>query len=458
MNTRIAPLLSLILPLCLTAAETSITRSPDHPGYWAVNGDTTLLLGGSVEDNLFQIDHLEEHLDLLVRSGGNYVRNVMSSRDPGNLWPFHLGEDGRYDLRQENPDYWERFDRFLAETDRRGIIVQIEVWATFDFYRGNWTVNPFNPQNNINYDAERSKLPTEVPTHPTRTDNPFFESTPKQRALAVVLGYQQAFVDRLLQSTLGYDHVLYCMDNETSVSAEWGSFWANYIRQEARLAGKTVFITEMWDPWDLSHPFHRSTFDHPETYDFVDISQNNHITGQDHWDNGLKQINRLKRLGVFRPVNNIKVYGNDGGRHKTTRNAIESFTQNVLMGCASSRFHRPTSGQGLNTKAQSIIRSLRDITDAVPFFEMAPANHLLTEREPHEAYCRARENHSYLVYFPQGGEVVLPAADRGTLEWVDILSGRSIPARTWRADVNGLAIQAPDADGHWVATIRMAKN
>ncbi|MCJ7478619.1 MAG: hypothetical protein MUP63_00380, partial [Candidatus Nanohaloarchaeota archaeon QJJ-7] len=50
--------------------------------YWEVEGEPTLLLGGSDDDNLFQWpeDRLEEHLNELVKAGGNYVRNTMSDR------------------------------------------------------------------------------------------------------------------------------------------------------------------------------------------------------------------------------------------------------------------------------------------------------------------------------------------------------------------------------------------
>ena len=107
----------------------------EDPYYWEFKGKPTLLLGGSVDDNLFQINNLNEHLDLLSSVGGNYVRNVMSSRDEGDVWPFSQQEDGMYDLDKWNDEYWKRFDTFLKETARRDIVVQIEVWATFDFYR-----------------------------------------------------------------------------------------------------------------------------------------------------------------------------------------------------------------------------------------------------------------------------------------------------------------------------------
>jgi len=401
-----------------------IEPSETHPQYWSKDGRNVMLLGGSVEDNLFQIQKLEEHLDLLKSVGGNYVRNTMSSRDSGNVWPFVREATGLYNLNQFNKEYWKRFDHFLKLTGERDIIVQIEVWATFDFYRDNWDKNPFNPKNNKQIDQRRNKLDTVVDTHPIYTANNFFRSVPSQMSLAQLLWYQQRYVDKLLSYALQYDHVLYCMDNETSVTSAWGKYWANYIQKKAKEEGKIVYCTEMWDPWDLSHPFHSETFDNPDIFGFVDISQNNHQTEQNHWDNGLKQIQRLKRINAVRPVTNIKVYGNDGGRHKTTQNSIEAFIQNVLMGCSSTRFHRPTSGQGLNENAQAVIKSMRSLVEKSDFFDGLPHDGLLSEREENEAYCRAIPGKEYIIYFPKEGDVLLELDDDFkdiSIEWLDVL-------------------------------------
>jgi hypothetical protein len=413
-----------------------------------------MLLGGSVEDNLFQIKGLEEHLDLMASVGGNYVRNVMSSRDEGDAWPFHQQEDGRYDLSKWNGEYWKRFENFLQETAKRDIIVQIEVWATFDFYRDFWEVNPFNPKNNINYDSRRSKLPESVDTHPTFTENNFFRSVPSQMSLARVLWFQQQFVDKMLSYSLLYDHVLYCMDNETSVTSDWGKYWAKHLQKKARQAGKEVYTTEMWDPHDLSHPFHAETFDNPDIFPFVDISQNNHQSQDAHWNNGIEQIKRLEEIDAVRPVNNVKIYGNDGGAHKTTRDAIENFVKNVLMGCASARFHRPTSGQGLNETAQAVIRSMRELTDRMDFFDGLPNNELLQGRESGEAYCRAVPQGEYAVYFPEGGEIELDLSGfkgEPSLVWLNVLSSE------WSEEEfpnkENIKLTAPDRD-HWIVLIR----
>jgi hypothetical protein len=423
--------------------QTGIGVSTSFPQYWEYHGDPVLLLGGSDEDNLFQLPWLENQLDLLVSVGGNYVRNTMSSRDSGNVWAFHLEpETGIYDLNRWNPEYWSRFEELLELASEREIVVQVEVWATFDFYRDNWEINPFNPKNNTNYTAERTKLPLEVSTHPIFCDNPFFWSIPSHQNNMPLLQYQQGFVDKLLSYSLEFDQVLYCIDNETSVTSEWGRFWSEYIRKKAAELGKTVHVTEMWDPWDLDHISHRETFDHPETYSFVEISQNNHQRGQDQWDNGLRQIEKLRKAGNLRPVNNIKTYGNDLGRHGGgTHNGIQSFIRSTLFGSAAVRFHRPLSGLGLGDTAQAVIHSMRMATDSIDFFNAEPHNEFLFQREENEAYCRAVPGKDYLVYFPESGAVELDvgtaAAGSGfEVKQLEILSGQ------WKI------VKIKEADGH----------
>jgi len=413
----------------LSGQENGLAISKAYPQYWEYKGEPILLLGGSDEDNLFQLPGLEEQLDLLASLGGNYVRNTMSSRDSGNVWAFYLDpETEKYDLSRWNPEYWRRLEELLELTSAREIVVQVEVWATFDFYRDYWDKNPFNPKNNTNYSSELTKLPTEVLTHPVLCDNPFFWSIPSHQNNMPLLHFQQAFVDRLLSHTLKYDNVLYCIDNETSVTSEWGKFWSGYIRKKAAEKEKTVHVTEMWDPWDLDHISHRESFDHPEIYSFVEISQNNHQRGQNQWDNGLRQIEKLRKAGNLRPVNNIKTYGNDLGAHGGgTHNGIQSFIRSTLFGSAAVRFHRPSSGLGLGDTAQAVIHGMRMATDRIDFFNAEPHNELLFEREENEAYCRAVPGKEYLVYFPGEGEIELdigPAGSDLKIEQLEILTGQ----------------------------------
>ena len=255
---------------------------PPTPGYWQYRGAPVLLLGGSKDDNLFQIPDLQAHLDEMKAAGANYIRNTMSDRRDGGfeVYPFAQAADGSYDLMQWNPEYWARFDRLLALTRERDIIVQIELWDSFPYSRSNWGPHPYNPANTRTYTAEGTGLAREYANHPGTNEQPFFFSTPAQRNIGPLLAVQRRFAEQVLARTLPQPHVLYCIDNETSGDELWSTYWADFIRERARRAGVEACVTEMWDDHDLKGSQHRRTFDHPERYAFVDVSQNNHQKGQ----------------------------------------------------------------------------------------------------------------------------------------------------------------------------------
>ncbi|MDX1701897.1 MAG: DUF6298 domain-containing protein [Melioribacteraceae bacterium] len=416
-------LLCGFLPNISAQENSGIEYYQANTSYWQYHGKPILLLGGSSEDNLFQIADLEKEIELIKSCGGNYVRNTLSSRDSGNVWPFKIDKkSGLYDLDKWNSEYWSRLENFFKLTNENSIIVQMELWATFDYYRDYWAVNPFNPKNNINYTFERTKIDTVVTTHPIFCDNDFFRSVPMMDNNMPVLYYQQKFIDKVLSHSLKYDNVLYCIDNETSVSATWGKFWAEYITKIAVENGKTIHVTEMWDPHNLDHISHRETFDHPETYSFVEISQNNHQKGEAHWINGLEQLRRLQSPELKRPINNVKTYGNDLGRHgHGSQNGKESFVRSIFFGSAASRFHRPNSGLGISEEAQNVIKSLRVATDSIDFFESKTGDLFMLDRAPNESYCRYTNEGDYLIFFTDGGNIELNAPSvKYELKWLEV--------------------------------------
>jgi hypothetical protein len=339
--------------------------------------------------------------------GANYVRNTMSDRkDKGfELYPFRQLENGKYDLEQWNEVYWRRFEQFMEETHKREIIVQIEVWDRFDYSRENWGGHPYNPVNNINYSYEASGFEKEYPEHPNNNRQPFFFTTPSQQKNEAVLGFQQAFVKKMLSISLQYDHVLYCMDNETSAEEEWGAYWADFIKKEA--GSKEIYLTEMWDDkHNLLGEQHLRTYDHPDRYNFVDISQNSWNQGFSNWENTEKVMSYIQ--SIPRPVNSVKIYGNDASEAsnpRSTEHAVQTFFRNILGGFASSRFHRPSSGVGLSDPSISGIRAIREVEKEVAFWEMRPAMDLLIGSEPNEAYLTGKDQDYYLLYFPKKGNV-----------------------------------------------------
>lgn len=466
----------------------AIKNSTKNPMYWQYKGKSILLLGGSIEDNLFQIDNLKEHLDLLVSVGGNYLRCTMSSRDVENAKPFEL-KKGLYDLNEPCREYWSRFKNFLDLTLERDIIVQVEIWATYDFYWGEkgWAENPFNPKLNNAYDTGKSGLP-EIIDYPAQSqNNPFFWTVPRLNNNNIVLKYQQKFVDQLMSISLDYPHVLYCIDNETKAPPQWGRYWSAYIRKIAKERNRKIVVTEMWDIWDPTDglvpqavsqhsglgPWHSehfnaelssaakpaNTINDPESYQYVDISNNNAQRGETHYKTALFVRNHVYFSTAPRPINNVKIYGgmmNTFGQENIYWAALhkdgeERFWRNIFAGHAAVRFHRPDWGLGLNHVAQYHIKSMRMLTDSIDIFKMKPANHLLGNREENEAFSISVKELDYAVYFTGKGEVTLNISPAEyEVNWLQIRSSQW--GESYHMQFPG-SLKTPSND-QWVVLVR----
>ena len=428
---------------------------PENPYYWQYEGEPVVLLGGTKDDNLFQIPDLKSHLEELSEVGGNYVRNTMSDRPSRGfeVYPFKKLDNGKYDLNQWNKEYWQRFKNLLEWTSRMDIIVQIEVWDRFDYSRSNWIPHPYNPKNNINYTYEESGFEPKYPKHPGANVQPFFFTTPQQSNNQTVLKYQQRFVNKMLDHSLEYPNVLYCIDNETSGEEAWSVYWARFIRERASEENVSVNVTEMWDEWDLKDPQHRRTFDHPDRFNFVDISQNNHQTGETHWNNF--QWVRDYISDKPRPINSVKIYGSGYDSHGgSVQDAVEKFWRWIIGGAASTRFHRPNSGIGLNETAQTQIQSARMFLDEFNIFNARPDtdHNLLSGREENEAYLTCTPGQQYAVYFTNGGEVDLELSNangRYQVKWLDI-SGSEWTEQTSVRGGRKISLETPGEEQYLV--------
>ncbi|MFN3999009.1 hypothetical protein [Algoriphagus sp.] len=459
-----------------------------NPSYWQYKNQPVLLLGGSSDDNLFQqtSPELIEELDRLVQFGGNYLRCTMSSRDSGNVFAFAIDpKSGLFDLNKWNEEYWSRFEYFLSETQKREIIVQVEIWETYDFYSRSshvidgqtaWGRNPFNPKNNINYTAQTSGLLEDFTSNGFELINSFFNTVLPLvipfdfEKTYTVLAFQQKFVDKLLSISLKYDHVLYVIDNETNADPKWSIYWSQYIKDKAEQAQIQIEVTEMWDTFDptggavpdaivqdpANHFFTlrsgvANTLYDTENFSFVDISNHNAQVGETHYETGLYVWNEIQNSGKIRPITNTKIYGNLGGWAGNMTDAQERFWRNIFAGSSSVRFHRPTVGIGHSDLALSHINSMRMLTETIDIFTCKPSNGLMTGKEPNEAYCLANENSEILVFFPKGGEVVLnPTKGRYEVQWMDILSSIWLPSTY--LDLPGNLITP--SDGFWAVKVK----
>ncbi|GAI48902.1 unnamed protein product, partial [marine sediment metagenome] len=121
----------------------------------------------------------------------------------------------------------------------------------------------------------------------------------------LLLQYQKAFVDKMLSISLQYGNVLYCIDNETKGTEEWAIFWADYVKCKA--GEKEIYITQMWDDWDVKSEMHKRTINNPDRYSYIDISQNSQTPGHDNWENAQYVFNYIsKKQTLLLPV--VEIY------------------------------------------------------------------------------------------------------------------------------------------------------
>jgi len=430
--------------------ENVIKPYSKNPGYWQFMGKPVLLIGGTDNDNLFQNENLETQLDSLRNAGGNYVRNTMSDRDLGNERAFYKNSDDKYDLAKWNNVYWEKFENLLKLASEREIIIQIEIWDRFDHSRDPWLTDPYNPKNNINYTFKQAKLDSLYSNHPGSYTHPFFFTVPTLNNNELLLQYQKVFVDKVLSISLQYGNVLYCIDNETKGAEEWAIFWTDYLK--SRASGKEIYITQMWDDWDVKSEMHKRTINNPDRYGYIDISQNSQTPGYDNWENAQYVFNYISKNP--RPVNSTKIYGSDEegswkARGISEEHAVHTFFRNLTGGFASSRFHRPIHGLGLNQTSINCLKTVREIETIVKFWELTPHMDLLTENEKGEAYISAKEGENYLIYFTNEGAVKLDLSKqkgRFTVRWIDIKNADWI----WQEEIkagNLIDLKAKSKDG-----------
>jgi len=424
---------------------------PANPRYFSYRGQRRVLLGGTREDNIFQIPELEEHFDLLKSVGGNYARCTISCRDEGDVWPYLRLPDGKYDLKQWNPEFWRRFELALKLASERDIILQIEFWDQFDYVADVWDRNPLNPKNNINLTYGESGLPEAVGMKPPFRQQTFFWTTEPGWDSSAVLAFQHRQMDAILERTLPYGNVLYCMDNETHTDEAWGIYWANRVREKAEAAGQPVEITQMYWQTDLRHPAHYRIWGHPETYSFVEISQNSAVKGQASWDRAVIARNRLSPP---RPMTSVKLYGASTHRIGVDQDGIERFWRHLLAGSASVRFHRPPHGIGLGAAAQHSIKSARMLAERIDLTQCEPQSDGITPAGENLAHATVSATGHAAIYFPAQNQVTVDLTSlntRSQIQWLHI------DAATWSEsaslDLTNPLSLTPPTEGNSVAVI-----
>ena len=455
-----------------------------NKSYWQYKGNPVYLLGGNKVVNPFQLEQqvLLHYMDELQASGGNYFRNVMSDREPGNMKAFKKAENGKYDLTQWNEDFWDGLRNMLQWSYERDIIVNLTFWDRFDHYDqiGHrdisrevlWINSPWNPVNNVNYTMEESGLDSTYAAHPITGINPFHQSVPEMKDLSVVLHFQQKFIEKILDLSLSYDNVIYNIGNEHQLDLmQWDMYWVQFVREYASAKGHEIETTAMFD-----HVIHEDgewvgvdgfspIIEDKEFFTFVEGSKvGSQWTdpGEAQYDAAIELIQHTNEVEI-RPVNAVKVR-----TQNIVYNAQERLWRPLMAGFAALSHHRdylegltpdgwPIGGLALTDMAKTNIQAMRIFTNLIVPWESVPRQDLLSDREEDEAYLLAKEGSMYGIYFPKGkGSVGLDMQNfqkSFIMRWVDIGNGKVV-LETEIKGGNVLSIETPyDADFGWACAI-----
>jgi hypothetical protein len=292
------------------------------------------------------------------------------------------------------------------------------------------------------------------PDHPGLNRHPFFFTTPQQQNNQILLSIQSRYMEKILSYALKYDHILYCIDNETSGEEEWSIFWRDFITGNAAEKGKKVSVTEMWNDWDLRSPRHKRTLDHPERYQFGDISQNTHLTGEKLWNSVTWVYDYLKENP--RPLNVVKTYGSDEGRFGTAKEGIERWWLHLLGGVAAIRFHRPDAGIGLSEPSISSIQAARKLESLVKLWDMKAERQSLLDNAGNEAYIAYQSDKIYVIFLPNGGSTALhlnQGKARYAVRYINIRSGEWRNTKPQKMVMAGTTqLSAPD-NNEWLIVV-----
>src|SRR6185437_14036006 len=161
--------MKLLLPAlvaAVTASAQPLSLHPENTHYFSFRGRPTVLVTsgehyGAVLNRDF---NYRLYLDTLHADGLNLTRTFSGSyREvpgdfsiasntlapaPGRFIAPWRQRDGKFDLEQWDPEYFERLKDFVAQADARGIVVELVLFCPL-YNDSMWTVSPMNAANNV---------------------------------------------------------------------------------------------------------------------------------------------------------------------------------------------------------------------------------------------------------------------------------------------------------------------
>jgi hypothetical protein len=267
---RLSTLVLILLAVGATAAGAQpLALHPDNPHYFLFRGKPTLLVtSGEHYGAVLNLDFdYQKYLATLAADGlnltrtfaGAYVepvgafkieRNTLAPA-PGRLlcpWarsdtPGYANGGNRFDLTCWDGRFLQRLQDFLAQADRRGIVVELNLFTPM-YEDRQWNYSPMKASNNVNGIGKVSK-------HEVYT-------TDKEPALLAV---QQAMVRKIVTELNGFDNLYYEICNEPyfgGVTRAWHNAITDVIVATEQTLPKKHLIS-----WNVANDYAKIRDPHP---------------------------------------------------------------------------------------------------------------------------------------------------------------------------------------------------
>jgi hypothetical protein len=219
---RLAVLLLACAPLVAQEKSEVVRLHPENPHYFLFHGKAVALVGsgehygavfnGDFDYHKYLATISAEGMNYTRLFGGSYVevpeksfgikRNDLAPAAGRFVAPWarsdvagYAGGGNKLDLTKWNPEYFSRLHDFLAEADRRGVVVEFTLFSS-QYGEVQWELSPFKRENNVNgTDAiDWKKLNTEENGN--------------------ILAFQEQYVRKLVREAGSHPNVIFEIANE----------------------------------------------------------------------------------------------------------------------------------------------------------------------------------------------------------------------------------------------------
>jgi hypothetical protein len=311
----------------------------------------------------------------------------------------------KFDLTKPNEEFWKRVHAYLADCEKRGISVLLQMFDEPFVEEGEsrWRINPFNPDNNIN------RIPG-LPGGSGSGEEAFYDPDNK-----VLMRIQDALIRRLLDETASrYGHIIYEIGNEINMDSvtrkadRWQQHWIDFFkRYEKEHPGVHLLLSN--DTRARLLEAGKEDFQVMNHHGALDVDIKNTPVRELPWR--IYEAIARDFTKYRRPIINSRPCSDPDRKDYPD---VVSETQGrvlywsyFLSGGHIIGFRTTEESWKGGTTAETIIRNLRKFIETTHFEKMSPRRDLVEGN----ALCLADPGREYVVYLPEGGAVSVDLAE-----------------------------------------------